>query len=306
MTVARQVVPGRTYLISRRCTQRQFLLRPDENVERIYLYCLGEAVQRYGMTLHGFIAMSNHQHLVVRDNRGHFPEFLAHLHKMIAKAMNALRGRWENFWATEQPNAVYLVEAADRLAKLVYLLANPVAADLVDRVTDWPGATSLGLNLSGKTKTVQRPRSFFSIDGKMPAEVTLCVERPAGFESLTDAEWAAKLEAAVRVEEARARHARLESGRGVLGRKAILRAEPTDAPKAVEQRRGLRPCVACSDAPRRNRELSLLSAFRRERSAACRLHIAAVHGVVFPYGTYRVRGPFVMAPPPAAISALTT
>ncbi|MEA2749201.1 MAG: hypothetical protein QOI41_3344, partial [Myxococcales bacterium] len=37
MTVARQVIPGRTYLISRRCTRREFLLRPDENVERIYL-----------------------------------------------------------------------------------------------------------------------------------------------------------------------------------------------------------------------------------------------------------------------------
>ena len=105
VTVARQVVVGRTYLISRRCTQRQLLLRPDTTVEQIYLYCLGEAVQRYGITLHGFIAMSNHQHLVVRDNRPNFPEFLARLHKMIAKAMNALRGRWENFWATEQPSA---------------------------------------------------------------------------------------------------------------------------------------------------------------------------------------------------------
>ncbi|MDB5217388.1 MAG: hypothetical protein JWO86_5315 [Myxococcaceae bacterium] len=305
MTVARQVIPGRTYLISRRCTQRQLLLRPDENVERIYLYCVGEAVQRYGMTLHGFIAMSNHQHLVIRDNRGHFPEFLAHLHKMIAKAMNALRGRWENFWATEQPNAVYLVEAADRLAKLVYLLANPVAAHLVDRVSDWPGASSLGLNLSGRTKTVKRPSSFFSTDGKMPAEVTLRVERPEGFESLTDAEWTAKLEAAVRVEETRARQERAESGRSVLGRKAILRAEPTDVPKKVERRRGLRPCVACIDPPRRKHELALLSAFRRERDAAWRLHLAAVHGIVFPYGTYRVRGFFVMAPPPAAALALT-
>src|SRR5262245_22444980 len=113
MTLARQVISGRTYLISRRCTQRQFLLRPEPIVEQIYLYCLGEAAQRFDITLHGFIAMSNHQHLVIRDNRANFPDFLAHLHKMISKAMNALRGRWENFWATEQPNAVYLVESED-------------------------------------------------------------------------------------------------------------------------------------------------------------------------------------------------
>jgi hypothetical protein len=142
MTITRQVIAGRTYLISRRCTQRQFLLRPDPDVVEIYLYCLGEAATRYGVTLHGFIAMSNHQHIVLRDNVGNFPEFLAHLNKMIAKAMNARLGRWENFWATEQANAVYLVEAADRFDKLVYVLANPVTHHVVDRVTDWPGASS--------------------------------------------------------------------------------------------------------------------------------------------------------------------
>jgi putative transposase len=305
MTVARQVIPGRTYLISRRCTRREFLLRPDENVERIYLYCLGEAVQRYGMTLHGFIAMSNHQHLVVRDNHGHFPEFLAHLHKMIAKAMNALRGRWENFWATEQPNAVYLVEPADRFAKLVYLLANPVADHLVERVSDWPGACSLGLQLSGRTKTVKRPPGFFRTNGSMPTEVTLRVERPEGFESLTDAEWTAKLEAAVRAEEARARNERLESGTSVVGRKAVLRAAPTDAPRTLERRRGLRPFLACLDRTRRIHELALLSEFRRARDIARRNHLAAVRDVVFPYGTYRVRGFFLVAPPPTTALALS-
>ena len=29
MPLPREVVPGRIYLITRRCTQRQFLLRPD-------------------------------------------------------------------------------------------------------------------------------------------------------------------------------------------------------------------------------------------------------------------------------------
>ena len=72
MTVARQVIAGRTYLISRRCTQRQLLLRPDPQVEQIYLYCLAEAALRYDITLHGFIALSNHQHLLVRDNRPTF------------------------------------------------------------------------------------------------------------------------------------------------------------------------------------------------------------------------------------------
>jgi putative transposase len=303
MTVARQVVVGRTYLISRRCTQRQLLLRPGGTVEQVYLYCLGEAVQRYGLTLHGFIAMSNHQHLVVRDNRGNFPEFLAHFHKMIAKAMNALLGRWENFWASEQPNAVYLVEPADRFAKLVYLLANPVADHLVDRVGDWPGACSFGLHLSGRTKTVQRPRGFFRANGKMPAEVTLRIERPDGFGLLTEAEWVAKVEDAVRLEEERAREDRRASGRGILGRKAVLRAEPTDSPKTIEPRRELRPHLACLDKTRRIAELTALAAFRAQRRAALLRALKGERDVVFPHGTYRVRSVFLTAPPLLAICA---
>ena len=303
MTIPRQVVAGRTYLISRRCTQRQLLLRPDARVEQIYLYCLGEAVERYGITLHGFIAMSNHTHVVVRDNRANFPEFLCHLHKMVAKAMNALRGRWENFWATEQPNAVYLVGPDDRFDKLVYLLANPVADHLVERVSDWPGACSLALHLSGRTKTVKRPRGFFRDDSTvMAAEVTLRIERPEGFESLSDDEWTAKLHDAVRREEESARQERSARGGRVLGRKAILRAEPTDAPRTVEPRRELRPCLACRDRARRIQELSALVAFRTQRYAALVRFLANERDVVFPHGTYRVRGVFRAAPPPPELA----
>ena len=303
MTLARQVVAGRTYLISRRCTQRQFLLRPDPMTEQIYLYCLGEAAQRYEITLHGFIAMSNHQHLLVRDNHANFPAFLAHLHKMLSKAMNALRRRWENFWATEQPNAVYLVDPADRFAKLVYLLANPIADHLVDRISDWPGACSLGMHLSGTTKSVKRPRGFFRSNGKMPNEVTLRIERPDGFEELSEEEWVAKLREALHLEEERAREERKAGGRGVLGRKAVLRAEPTDSPKTVEPRRELRPHLACLDKRRRLRELAALVAFRARRLAALVRYLTGGCDVVFPHGTYRIRGRFLSLPEPLSTCA---
>ncbi len=244
--------------------------------------------------------MSNHQHVAARDNQGNFPEFLAHLHKMLAKAMNVRLGRWENFWATEQPNAVYLVEPADRFAKLVYLLANPVAEHLVARSSDWPGASSLSLNLSGRTRTVKRPRGFFREDGPMPEEVTLRVERPDGFEGLTDAEWVTKLSEALRIEEERACEERRESGHGVLGRKAVLRAAPTDRPASIEPRRNLRPHLACYDRQRRIHELGALAAFRIERAAARLRAFAGERDVVFPFGTYRVDGFFQTAPPIAS------
>jgi hypothetical protein len=301
MTVARQVVAGRSYLLSRRVTQRQLLLRPDADVDQVYLYCLGEAAERYDIRLNGFIAMSNHQHIMVRDEHGNFPEFLAHLNKMIAKVMNAHLGRWENFWAAEQPNAVYLVEAADRLAKLIYLLANPVADHLVDRVTDWPGASSFNLNLSGRTLTVQRPKIYFSPEGTMPEEVTLRVHRPDGFEHLSEDEWRTKLLNGLREEEDRARAERREANRGVLGRKGVLAAAPTDFPHTVEPRRTLRPHVACLSKERRKKELNALAAFREVRHLALLRNLSGERGVLFPFGTYRIRGFFRTMRPPASM-----
>ena len=287
MTQPRQVVPGRTYLTSRRCTQRQHLLRPDERVEQIYLYCLAEACQRYNITLHGFIAMSNHQHLLVRDNLGNYPEFFAHFHKMTAKALNARWGRWENLWATEQPNAVYLVEAQDRFDKLIYLLSNPVADHLVERLVDWPGASSFGQHLRGTTRTIKRPRGFFREDGPMPKEVTLRIEPVDGFEDLAAKEWADKVAAAVRAQEDAAKAHRAKTGRRVLGRKAVLRAAPTSRPRTVEPRRNLRPHLACRNDERRSHELQALRGFRIAHRDARLLWIAGDRRTVFPEGTYR-------------------
>jgi len=33
----RQIVPGSTYLVTRRCSQRQFLLLPSKTVNRVFL-----------------------------------------------------------------------------------------------------------------------------------------------------------------------------------------------------------------------------------------------------------------------------
>jgi hypothetical protein len=303
MTAPRQILPGRTYLISRRATQRQFLLRPDPRVTQIFLYCLGEAALRYGVSLHGWIALSNHEHLVVRDNHGELPEFLAHLHKMIAKALNAHWGRWENLWAAEPTCAVHLVEADDRFDKLVYLLANPIADHLVERVADWPGACSLPQHLSGMPKTVKRPRGFFREDGPMPEEVTLRADKLDGFEQLSDEAWAAKIAAAVRGKEREARDERARNGGRVVGRKAVLRAAHTDRPSTVEPRRVLRPHVACRDKQRRMDALRTLRAFRAAYREARRRLIAGDRQVLFPMGTYRLRlsgACCASVPPPAS------
>lgn len=288
MTAPRQVIASRTHLLTRSCTQRLLLLRPDSKVTEVYEYCLAEAAEHCGITIHGYGALSNHHHLVVRDNHGNLPEFLARMHRMMAKALNSRWGRGENFWAAEQPNAVHLVESHDRFDKLVYVLANPVAADLVDRVSDWPGACSLPLHLSGRSKVIKRPHGFFRKGGKMPEEVTLRIERVDGFEHLTDTEWRDKLAAAVSEREGNARALRLEKNVRVLGRKAVLRAKHTDQPRSPAPRGGLRPHLACRNRERRRLELAAVDAFRAAHRNARLRWSAGDRTVPFPFGTYRM------------------
>jgi REP element-mobilizing transposase RayT len=129
VSLPREVIPGRFYMVTRRCTQREFLLRPDAATNNAFLYCLADAAQRCQITVLLTCALSNHHHTIVFDPDGNLPAFTEHFHKLLAKSQNALRGRWENFWSAEQVCVVRLVDPADVLHKLVYVATNPVNAD---------------------------------------------------------------------------------------------------------------------------------------------------------------------------------
>jgi hypothetical protein len=92
----RQVLPRQFYLVTRRCTQRQFLLRPDAATNNAFLYCLIAAASRCEIDILLPCALSNHYHAVIYDRAGRYPEFIEHFHNLLARSQNALRGRWEN------------------------------------------------------------------------------------------------------------------------------------------------------------------------------------------------------------------
>ena len=56
----RQVLPRQFYLITRRCSQRQFILRPDTATNNAFLYCFIHAALRCEIDVLLPCAMSNH------------------------------------------------------------------------------------------------------------------------------------------------------------------------------------------------------------------------------------------------------
>jgi hypothetical protein len=138
---------------------------------------------------------------VVPHQGCNYPAFLEHFHKLFAKCQNALRGRWENFWSSEQTSVVRLVDPGDIVDKMVYAICNPVKDNLVEKAHHWPGASSLDALMHGKLLVASRPRHFFRDEGAMPDVVSLSISRPTPFKELSQKEFAAMVEERIRAVE---------------------------------------------------------------------------------------------------------
>ena len=286
---ARQLLPGSTYLITRRCTQRQFLLRPSSLINQIVRYCVAVAAERYGIEVHSLCVLSNHSHLVVTDPTGTLPRFLQWMHEYIAKCVNASCGRWENMWSSEATSVVRLEADVDVLDKIVYCLVNPVSAGLVAHGEQWPGVRTSPLDLAGAASEVARPPVYFREDGPTPATATLRIVRPKIFPELSAEELAEQVAELVAEREREVRDAHARAGVKFLGVRAIVRQKQTDRPRTQGPRRKLSPQVAAKDGGLRAAALARLKAFQDGYRAALMLWRQGVREVVFPPGTYAMR-----------------
>lgn len=286
MSVPREIVKGRFYMLSRRCTQRRFLLKPGPVMNAIFLYCLAIAARLFGIEVILTTVLSNHHHTVFYDRSGHVIEFIEHLHKLVARAGNALRRRRENFWSSDPPSLVHLLAPADVIDKLVYAATNPVKDHLVERVHHWPGVTTLRELLAGEAVTIARPQVFFRKDGPMPAAAELELTIPPELGDASSVRDRLR-ERVAAVEEAVAA-ARRRTGKRVLGRRAVLQTRWSDSPADDERKRDLRPRVAARDAG------ALLAALRQHRAfvdayRAARARWLTGAAALFPHGTYWLR-----------------
>jgi putative transposase len=276
-------------MLTRRCTQRQFLMRPDQKTNNAFIYCLAVAAQKFGIRVLFTVAMSNHHHTGIYDAEGNYPAFLEHFHKLFAKCQNALRGRWENFWSSEQTSVVRLVDADDVIDKMTYAITNPVKDGLVERAHHWPGVTSLGWLLHHKPLFSVRPNHFFREEGTMPEVAELSFSHPPQFDALSSTEFAALVLEKVKVVERSAAAERQRNRRRVLGKRAVLAQNWADRPGGWEPRRNLDPRVAAKSKWSRIEALLRNRAFRSAYAAARAALAAGARDILFPAGTYWLR-----------------
>ena len=283
MTAPRQVLPGTCYLVTNRCTQRQFLLKPSKLGNQVFLYLLAVAARRYHILVHAYCVMSNHYHLVVTDLDARLPEFEQYLDGLAGRALNALVGHREIFWSSGSYSAVELTSARDVVDKVAYTLANPVTAGLVKSGRRWPGLWSSPDLMGGVSRLVPRPNHFFDPKGGMPEAVPLELTVPPGFVSAEAFREELLPELATREAEAKKKVGFF------LGVARVLAQKPTTRPKTEEPLGRLKPRVAAKDKWKRIEALGRLVTFLTEYRAAWREWHRGNRSVVFPAGTYQLR-----------------
>jgi putative transposase len=201
MALPRMLTPGATYLVTRRCLERRFRLRPEQAVNDLFDYLIGYAALQSGVEVVAFVALSSHWHAVIHDPDARLAEFVERLCSLAARSLNVLHGQVGQVWEAGSYSAVKLETRGEIVEKIAYCLANPVKAGLVETPEEWPGLITHVETLGRGMRPAKRPGFFFREDGEerrqgerdrrprgwsktpLPGAVVWELALPPGFES---------------------------------------------------------------------------------------------------------------------------
>jgi REP element-mobilizing transposase RayT len=242
----RLLTPATTWFVTTRCIDAKLLLRPDPALNAAVGLSLARAARRHpGISLFGFVALSNHLHLLLTDERSELSSFMELFLGTLAKSVNALRNRRGHVFE-RRFSAEPVLDPVALLDRWQYLVLNPVRAGLVSHHDDWPGLCLLAAGAAPtvhafrrfrhdrydaarraapKGKSPPSPSDFYEEASvriqPLPAQVLQMAGLPEG---RTLWEELRRLEVCIAQERRR-------QGRGFLGRERVLAQDPFTEPK---------------------------------------------------------------------------
>ena len=125
-----------THFVTFSCYRRQPKFKSSD-IYDLFLICLEQMRQRFGMCIYGYVLMPEHVHLLVNE-----PEFetladaIHYLKLSFAKRVNGMRAESGTFWQKRYYDRNVRDEREFKV-KLRYLHRNPVKRGLVKEAADW-------------------------------------------------------------------------------------------------------------------------------------------------------------------------
>ena len=116
--------PGALYHVTNRGNARQHIFRDDED-RNCFLSILSESIDTYSITLHSFVLMKNHFHLLAETSLGNLGEFMRHFNISYTSFFNRRHNRVGHLYQGRYKS--YLVEKDAYLSTVSrYIHLNPI------------------------------------------------------------------------------------------------------------------------------------------------------------------------------------
>ena len=229
--------------ITSRTQHGRFLMCPSEKVNDLILGVLGRAQARYGVALHAFCFMSNHNHILATvSSVEQMSLFTGFLKGNLAKEIGRLRDWRETFWGRRYHSASVKETEQDQVRRFLYILDNGCKEGLVASPLEWPGVSSAPALYRGET-TMQghlvRPyRAVSGPPARRKQALPFYRDRPFDPASVPPRtkrrRTTSVLRRSVREIELKTAQMHQENGTTPMGARAIRRQKPHDKPKAFK------------------------------------------------------------------------
>jgi len=127
--------PGALYHVTTRGHERRAIARDDEARHR-FLTLLGQTVGVFRWTLHAYVLMDNHYHLLVETPEPSLSRGMRQLNGLYGQAFNRRHGRVGHLFQGRF-KSILVEEERHLLALCRYVVLNPVRAQIVQRPEQW-------------------------------------------------------------------------------------------------------------------------------------------------------------------------
>jgi hypothetical protein len=146
----RFIPSGSLVEITTRTIHGRLLLRPSAELTDIILGIVGKAQALYGMTIHAFVFLSNHAHLLLSPaSAGQLARFMQFVNANVAKEAGRLHDWRDRLWSRRY-RAIVVADDEAAHARLRYVLAHGAKEGLLASPAAWPGPNCIAALTRGE------------------------------------------------------------------------------------------------------------------------------------------------------------